>query len=241
MTGISFVVATGGKNDASINQIIDSIEALHIPQYEVIIVGGETSTVNRANTKHLSFDEAQVSVPWLTKKKNMGARAAQYEVVVIMHDYIVFHPDWYKEFEKFGTHWDICVHQTLLSNGVRGDGWRIDSHPLLPRWCMVPYDMEDFAAYMGIQGNYFVIKRAWYLADPLDERRLFNQQDDTEWSRRIVPKSHIRCNPKCIVQHNKAKPDDPNHAIDYQTMLNHQHIWDALRACKMENFKLIGE
>jgi hypothetical protein len=246
MNGISFIITTSGTNDDAVTQVNNSIHALGIPNYEIILVGGLTCNLLSEKVKHVPFDETVKEHivlhghkgRWTTRKKNLGVQAAQYDIVVVMHDYIKFYPDWWREFEKFGTHWDICVHQCLLSNGVRADGWRIDRHPLLPRWAMVPYDMIDLAQYMGIQGNYVCIKRDRYLETPLNEDLLWGEEEEMEWSRRIVPISHIQCNPKCIVQYTKPRPDDPNHSVDYQTMLNHEHVFAALRQGRMDNFKL---
>jgi len=247
MNGISFCITTSGTNDYGVQQVIDSIRALHIPNYEVIYCGGLTTSIPQSDTvKHLPFDEsvkAHVILHghpgrWTTRKKNLSVAAARYDIVVVIHDYIVFHPNWWEAFQAFGTHWDICVHQCLLSNGVRADGWRVDRHPMLPRWAMVPYDMEDLVQYMGLQGNYNVVKRDRWLETPLNEDILWGEEEEMEWSRRIVPKSHIRCNPKCIVQYTKPRPDDANHSVDLQTMINNEHIFNMLRACKMENFKL---
>ena len=51
----TFGIATGGGNDSNIHLIIDSIEKLHIPNYEIIIVGG--NFIDRKNTRHIVFDE----------------------------------------------------------------------------------------------------------------------------------------------------------------------------------------
>jgi hypothetical protein len=251
MTSISFCITTGGTNDAAVQEVIDSVTALNIPTYEIIVVGGETTTLALSDiVHHVPFDEnSKVHLTiyghpgrWTTRKKNLGVQAAQHEVVVIMHDYVKFHADWYEEFEKFGTHWDVCVHQCLNYIGARSDGWRIDRYPGLPWACMVPYDMYDLAPYMAIQGNYAVVKREHFLKYPFDEDRLWGQAEEMEWSRRIVPNSYIRCNPNCIVQYTRPREWDQRHATDDIAQMNaHQHVFDVLRSCRIENHKLAGE
>jgi hypothetical protein len=248
MTSISFVIVTSGKNDSAVRQVLDSIEALNIPDYEAVVIGGESTTLELGpNSRHVPFDEnskAHLTVhgrpgAWTTRKKNLGVKAAQKDIAIVMHDYILFDPSWWIEFVKFGTHWDLCVHQSRCANGARGDGWRIDQHPMLPRYAMVPYDMTDLSQYMAIQGNYVCIKRNRYLEEPMNENLLWGEEEDMEWSKRIVPKSHIQCNPNCFIHYSKPRPDDPNHWIDYQTMLNNKHIFDQLRACRVENYQLV--
>lgn len=250
MTSISFCIATSGTY-SGIQEVIDSIQALNIPEYEVIVVGGDSPNFKTDDfVRHIPFDENRLAplvvngfpAREVSRKKNIAARAAKYEVVVIMNDYIKFYPNWYEEFEKFGTHWDICVHQCLNYLGGRADGWRVENFPGLPWGCMVPYDMQDLVQYMGIQGNYHVVKREWYLAEPLDDNRLWGQEEEMEWCRRIMPKSHVVCNPNCIIQYNKPKEWDQRQCtFDVEQMNAHQHIFDIFRSCRIQNHKLNNE
>jgi hypothetical protein len=249
MPGITFVIVTGGVNDAILNTVIDSIEAENIPEYEVILVGGATSGVTRNNTSHISFDEttwAHVTLHghpgrWTTRKKNLGIQAAKYDLVVPMHDYIRINPGWYQALLDFGFDWEICNHQCLLSNGVRADGWRIVQFPHLPRYCMIPYDIDVFLPYMMMQGNYWIAKKDTMLKYPLDEKLLWGMEEDTEWSRRVIPNCDIKMNPNCIVQYLKPRPDDANHAIDVQTMNSLNDYWNVIREWQTKHIKLHRE
>lgn len=246
MTGISFVISTSGTNDDSINEIINSIEVQNILEYEVIIVGGRTTTVNRKNTMHVPFNESITYKPWLTRKKNTGIFLAQYEVVVVMHDYYVFDNNWYEEFEKFGTNWDICIHQNLAckeQNYARGNGWRagpIPGYPEIPFAMTIPWDIDCFIPYMAIQGAYWVIKRQVMLEQILDENLLLGDEEDIEWSSRVVPgwlgqnfdqnNYKIVCNPNCITRNNKTKPTYPGNP-DFDAMSKQlEPLWNWLRA-----------
>jgi hypothetical protein len=249
MTGISFIISTGGTNDAMVNTVIDSIESQGMSEYEIIVTGGDATTIDRANTTYLPFDEHQKAhimlhgFPgrWTTRKKNLAVQAAKYDVVVVMHDYIKFTEGWYTAFEQFGTDWDISVHQCLCSNGIRGDGWRIMEFPGLPKWCMIPYDIDTFVQFMGIQGGYWVAKKSTMLEYPLNEDLLWGMEEDTEWSRRVIPNCRVKMNAGCVVQYLKPRPDDPNHAIDVQTMNDLEPFWNELRRCLIKNRKLVRE
>jgi hypothetical protein len=234
MTSISFCIPTSGENP-DLQQVLDSIIALNIPEYEIIIVGGTPSKFwNTDKIKHIPFDET-IKSKWTTRKKNLAAQAAQNEVLVIMHDYMLFDINWWKEFELFGTHWDICVHEMLNYLGCRADGWRVGHYPGLPWACMVPWDMIDLVQYMCIPGNYTVIKREWFLQHQFDETRTWGQAEDVEWSKRIVPLSHVMPNPKCIVRYNKPREWDQRHCTaDLQQMHDHKHIFDKLRHSRIE-------
>jgi hypothetical protein len=110
-----------------------------------------------------------------------------------MHDYHIFEPDWYIEFEKFGTDWDICVHQIRHmpeQASIRCNGWRAESipgYPEIPNAMTIPWDIDCFIPYMPIQGAYWVAKKYVMLEQPLDERLIFGDSEDIEWSSRVVP------------------------------------------------------
>lgn len=249
MPGISFIIVTGGTNDEMVNQVIDSIEAENMPEYEVILVGGESTTVTRKNTSHIPFDETlwtHIMVhgkpgKWTTRKKNLGIQAAKYDLVIPMHDYIKILPGWYEELLKFGFDWDICNHQCLLFNGARGDGWRLLSWPGLPYALMIPYDIDCFVKHMILQGNYWIAKKDIMLKYPISEKILWGMEDDAEWSRRVVPNCNIKMNPNCIYQYLKPRPDDANHIKDMEQMESYNHLWDAIRQGQVKNYVLHRE
>lgn len=250
MPGISFVIPTSGTNDLALNQIIDSIELQNMPEYQVVIVGGFTTTVNRKHTVHIPFNETLTTTPWTTRKKNTGVLASKYDILVIMHDYAVLDENWYKEFELFGFDWDICVHKNMCidpSTGqgyIRGNGWRIcqpvPGYSEFPWAMQVPYDIDVFLPYMSINGAYWCCKKELMLNELLDENLLWGLEppEDVEWSSRVVPswrgtpnnvKTKIVTNPKCITRNIKMKPGWPGNP-DWEKIERHfDPLWDMLR------------
>lgn len=245
MTGISFVISTSGTNDDSVNQIIDSIEVLSIPSYEVIVVGGRSTSIKRKNVIHIPFNENIAPTPWITRKKNLGAELSQYDVVVVSNDYYAYDPDWYIEFEKFGTDWDICVQQnlTVASQGsIRANGWRVGGvpgYPEIPAGMPIPWDIDCFVPYMAIHGAFWVAKRDVMLEQPLDETLFFGQAEDIEWSSRVVPgwlgqKPHqcdykVVSNPNCITRLLKEKPPYPGNPNWESISYSLSPLWNFLR------------
>lgn len=249
MTGISFIIPTSGTNDNGLNTIIDSIESQNMPEYQIIIIGGLETSVNRKNTVHIPFDETLTPTAWISRKKNTGVLASKYDVLVIMHDYAVLDENWYEEFEKFGLDWDICVHQNLILNHnpngpkyVRGNGWRVESVPGYPEfpWAMrIPYDIDCFLPYMGINGAYWCCKKHVMLDEMIDENFLWGDVEDTEWSSRVVPfwqgrdngsKNKIVANPNCITRNIKIKPDWPGNPDWDEIEKAFEPLWEALRS-----------
>jgi hypothetical protein len=247
MTGISFIVVTGGSNEETLDKIIDSIEVQNIPEYEIIVIGGHTLALERKNLVHIPFDESVTPKAWLTRKKNTGVLASKYDILVIMHDYMVFDENWYSEFEKFGLDWDICVHQSLAFDPrgevdfVRGNGWRLGPIPQYPEfpWAMqVPYDIDQLTSYMGINGSYWCCKKSVMLDEMLDESKLAGEDDDTEWCYRVVPffmgvpnnsTNKIVANPNCITRNLKMKPPHPGNPNWNAIEESFNSIWQELR------------
>lgn len=117
---ITFGIITN-NNINNINIIIDSIEQLNIPNYEIIIIGCNCD-LNRKNTLVISFNE-NIYPGWITKKKNLITENAKYDIIVYLHDYIIFHPNWYKGMIKYGNNFDVLINPILNLNGARFRDW----------------------------------------------------------------------------------------------------------------------
>ena len=106
-----------GSNDPSssdktnIIKAIESINKLNIPEFEIIVVGGD-DIYEQDNIIHFKFDDT-INPLWITAKKNIIIKNAKYENIVFTHDYVEFSDDWYKGFLKFGNDWDICMNVFL--------------------------------------------------------------------------------------------------------------------------------
>ena len=52
---------------------------------------------------------------------------ALYENIVYMHDYFMFDKDWYSEFVKFGSDWQVCMNQIKDINNCIIDDLRFQN------------------------------------------------------------------------------------------------------------------
>jgi hypothetical protein len=75
----TFGIVTSGLDDR-VQLVINSIEQLNIPEYEVLIIGN--SSVSRDRTRIIPFNENERPA-WITRKKNLITQHAKYENVVI--------------------------------------------------------------------------------------------------------------------------------------------------------------
>jgi len=214
----TFGIITGG-NDEFVNKVIDSIEKQNIPEYEVIVVGG--NSIDRNNIKHISFDERQRRM-WITKKKNLVTKNAKYDNVVYMHDYVELSDNWYNGYLEFGDEFKVCMNQIKNSDGERYRDWVLWYRDLYSAigedvtrheiqdivktaQFIIPYDIIHLSKYMYFSGAYWVAKREVMLEFPLNENRVWGQGEDVEWSQIVRNKYDFSMNVNSIVKFIKFK------------------------------------
>lgn len=219
----TFGIITDGNNHNRVGDIIQSIDNLKIPNYEILIVGGSTQWPSGGGVWFLPFDESakpegwiskiepyeakSKSQGWITKKKNYITGLAQYENIVYVHDYITFHCGWYEGWLQFGNDFDVATNCISTLEGYRHSDWVVDPvklwklYPELKEkfWDLsLPYDV-NFTPVQFISGNYWVAKRNFMLENPLNENYLWGEAEDLEWSDRIRNKTQFKFNPNSLV------------------------------------------
>lgn len=200
----TFGIITVYEDVDRLQNILTSIRNLQIPEYEILLVGGNSSpAITGLDVVKIDFDES-VKEKWITRKKNVLVQHARYNNVVLMHDYHVFDNNWYNGFKEFGLDWDICSCPQYLITGARNPmDWSLWDKPNHGRAWSVQYDDWTQTQYMYISGGFFIVKKHVILEEPLDETRGWNEEEDVEWSLRVRNKYVMKCNAKSIVRHNK--------------------------------------
>lgn len=197
----SFGICTS-KNTNGYNQVVvDSIKALNIPNYEIIIVG-DTNVQADEHIKIIPFDET-IKPMWLNKKKNLITEHAQYENIVYIHDYNSFDIGWYEGFLKFGNDFKIASSVTINGNGERYRDWILlwDAIANVPRMqYILPYEETRLSKYMYINGSYWVAKKHVMEEFPLDADLVWGQGEDVVWSKRVSQKYDFSINTYSIVK-----------------------------------------
>lgn len=197
----TFGIITNGYNDDLINKIITSIENNKIPIYEIIIIGNTKIPTNE-KVKIFYFNE-QIKEGWITRKKNIIAKNAQYENIVFLHDYIEFNNDWYEGFLKFGNNFQFCINKIINVNGNRFRDYSlfpykvdylnihyspVDINPYFSENCLLPYDFVNNIKtnkYMYVSGAYYVIKKNIANLFLLNENLVWGRSEDVEFSKRL--------------------------------------------------------
>jgi hypothetical protein len=198
----TFGIITGGRVE---DKVINSILDLKIPEFEIIIVGGDKPT-KYSLIRHIPFDENKKKA-WITKKKNLIVKNATYENIVFMHDYVILDQNWYKGFKKFGNNFDVCMTQIKNLDGSRFRDWCSWDDPNLnypnggiPKGSgsnhviVLPSYSYDKKEHMYISGTYWVAKKSLMKQEPLNESLVWGESEDVEWSKRILPKFNYKMN-----------------------------------------------
>lgn len=206
----TFGIITKGDNLQHVNVLIDSIcDEMPHDNYQIIVVGD--CNINHPKVMVLPFDEPQ-KPGWITRKKNIITTHAQFDNIVYTHDYFQLRPNWYSGFEKFGDEWDVAMNVLINKDGTRFRDWCIwDDPDYGPAWTqfelfcpdcgtyrpgsprLAPYDYTK-TQHMYISGSYWVAKKQFMTEYPLDERWVWGQAEDVEWSDRIRTVANYRMN-----------------------------------------------
>jgi len=165
---------------------------------EIIVVGGEAIS----GVRHIPFNET-TKPAWITRKKNIITMAATNEHIVYLHDYVAVTPGWYEGFLKFGDDFDVCMNVITNLDGTRYRDWVTWDDPNVGMK-LVDYSYTE-TQFHYISGAYWVAKRSFMLANPLDERRSWGQGEDVEWSKRVRDSWNYVMNPYSEVKMLKYK------------------------------------
>lgn len=220
-------IITSEDKEKQLNFIIDSIEKQKIPNYEIVLVGGDG--INRDNVVHIPFDELQKDA-WITRKKNLITENAKYDNIVYMHDYLFFEDGWYDGFVKNGDDFKICTNVVKNVDGSRFRDWTLWaelSHLTNEdikkedvqyieekRMFLLPYDMKHLSKYMYISGAYWVAKKSIMEEFPLDESLSWGEGEDVEWSKLVREKYDFTMNDNSSVRFMKPKSMSEFYNVD---------------------------
>lgn len=205
--GWSVVVITGGQDLIMLERVLASIdrELVGTPA-EIIIIGPDSLKLKshyNLPIKHFSYFDSKLLKPLITLKKDIGVRLCQYDKVVLTHDYILFESGWKNGWDNYGENFEVAVNCILNKDGSRYRDWLVWDYPNIGP-ALLPYHVEAHQ-YQYISGTYFVVKRDFYLAHPLNTSLRWGEGEDVEWSLRIRKKINFKFNSNSTVKCAKQK------------------------------------
>jgi len=195
---ISFCIITGGGRPELTGVVLESIRAQGIASYEVIVAGKFHS---EPGLLYLEAPEAAAGGR-LGVLRNLAVSRARYENVVLLDDDIVLSAKWYEHLLSYQGGFDILTSQVRTPDGSRYcDHVTITAsgeHRILA-------EDEDAASLYMTGGGGWVMKD--YVAREVrwDEKRLLNQGEDVDFSRRCQERGfRIAHNHSMLVFHADA-------------------------------------
>lgn len=198
----SFGMITNGVRTDFIEKSIQSIRALKISHYEIIICGSYQGKKAR-DIRYLPFTQRD-DRGWITRKKNIIAENARFTNLCIFHDRIVFNKDWYKGMRKYGNNFQVLTCVQTTKDGARTGDWVGINEAF--RKANVVYkvdelDYRDWNKFVYIGGMLTIIKKYVWEKVPWNETFYWGQAEDIEYSHRLTEQGFIpRFNPfsSCI-------------------------------------------
>jgi hypothetical protein len=178
----TFGIITTNKTDLYMNRIIESIKLLKIPNYEIIVVGGDNNYSN--DVIHIEFDES-IKPAWITRKKNLITNNSTKENIVFLHDYCYPSSDWFEGYLKIGNDFDVSISKVVDLYNRRYSDYVSWDHPIVERYHPFDYSDQTLIKNCYFPGCYFVAKRDVMIKYPLNENLTWGQSEDIEWSLRV--------------------------------------------------------
>jgi hypothetical protein len=175
----TFGIITDGKRQEWVDNEIESIFNLNIPQTEVVICGAYAGKF-KDRIKLVPVDS---KVAWICKKKNMIAENAKHENLVITHDKYLFDRDWHDGMKKYGNYFDVLSCVIKETDGRRSADWvTLGTH-----WDKIAHSAwlqyRDWDKYGYIGGGFYILKKSAWKKSKWDEKLLWNQAEDVKLSR----------------------------------------------------------
>lgn len=201
----SFGIVTNGSD--LIEECIQSIMNLKIPEFEIIIVGKYNQKL-KEKINFIEYNDKSINGD-ISIKKNIITKNSKYENIVYLHDYIIHEENWYKGFLLFGNNFEVCITKILNKDNTRYRDWCLwqdDAEGYTQKNnYLIPYEVTNITKMMYISGAYWVAKKEFMLKNLLNENLSWGQGEDVEWSLRVRNKTIFKVNTKSIVKLAKQK------------------------------------
>jgi glycosyltransferase involved in cell wall biosynthesis/tetratricopeptide (TPR) repeat protein len=219
-SGYSFCIITNGKRPAKLLRQIESIRALRLPHFE-ILVGGEVGDAPDGVRKIDLAADAQNGR--LGKMRNALARKARFDHLIISDDDMIFDPNFANGLKRFGEGYEAMGVRIENPDSTRFWDWAATGGTkgatILPLW------ESDPDVYLT--GGFCVLKADLLSRVAWDEVRGFYEGEDVDFSTRLRNAGVvIRFNPFCKVVHDDdryTRVDNKVVRFDHMLEMIEQH------------------
>ena len=194
--GWSFCIITNGKRPAKLLREIDSIRALKVPTFEILVGGAPPEGLPGDVGQVPAIDAAQNGR--LGEMRNKLTAVAKYDHLVVVDDDFIFHSDFIQGIESCGDDWDVLCPRILNPDGSRYWDWATQGGP--KGHSLLEYSDKDENIY--VTGGLCVMKAAVSDRVKWDDHRGFYQGEDLDFSSRLRDAGiRIGSNPASTTMH----------------------------------------
>lgn len=210
---VSFIIITNNNKKEELSLQIKSIRNLNIPKYEIIIAGIiDPIYKNQKDIKHVE-DEFNAIRGSLGGMRNNACKIASYDNLVISDDDMLFCQDWYDNFKKIDSNFDIITPRVKLPDGTRFWDHACYMSPQKGHIILNPDEVDEYL-YMSGGQSWIIKKQAWekvkwdedfliYKMKSLDDYHKGMHNEDTDFALRCrQSKLRIKHEPSIKVYHN---------------------------------------
>ncbi len=186
----TFAILTQGKERKS--NVIKFLSAIRKNdedyQHQIIVCGPKDKDYDEFKVDYVDtkiFDESKFAE--ISKKKNLIARLANNENILICHDRYYIADDFFRSFEKFGYDFDFVTLPQETESGIRYPYYCALYQPTFS-WTH-PIDVKDLNVIFDTQyvnGGLMIFKRSTLLSLQFNELLHWCQMEDVEISKRYL-------------------------------------------------------
>ena len=153
---------------------------MKIPHFEIIVCG--SFKPSKKHKKYVKVVPFNYPLAWISKKKNLIAKKAKYENLVIAHNRFRFDKKWYEGMKKYGNYFSVLNCKILDPLGRRAGDWLTYGRDIEDRWISDLGILEycDWDKNIVINGSFYILKKESVKKCPWDESRVWGQSDD-DW------------------------------------------------------------
>jgi len=199
----SFCIITDGKEPEKTLRLVASIRSQNIPEYEILIGGDVPDELARAADKTIAMPE-KARMGRLGAMRNALVREAKGNVLAVLDDDLVLHPDWYAGMVKYGDDFDVLACRILNPDGSRYWDWKIHIRGYNE---LVPYN--ETPRNISLTGGVCIARAAVLNSVQWDEQRGFYQLEDVDFTDRIKQAGfRIAFNPYSTTTHDAPYRQD---------------------------------
>jgi len=174
---VSFCIITNGKKPRKLKKLLNSIAALKIPIFQIVICG--YLDVLPKNVEYIE-DHESAGIGRLGKMRNKACRAAKYDVLIVTDDDVLFSKNFYESLCCSDLKFDVACTRFLNPDRSRFWDWAIENYN---EHRLLPYNSRHSDIY--ITGGRCLLKKRVFEIVHWDEELGFYEREDIDFSQRI--------------------------------------------------------